>query len=85
MLETQRLNRRLKTNLDKDFYVWDPEIKQKVFGRWKEQEERRKQARQQMDKQQEEDTLLDIDLDEVITGKFKPKKVKRAPDSESLF
>ena len=36
-------------------------------------------------KKQEEDTLLDIDLDEVITGTIKPKKNKRKAKIDNLF
>lgn len=74
--QTQQSNRRLKTNLSTNIRGWDKAIKEKIFAKRKQAEQERRQRKELEESKQGADTLLDIDLDEVITGKIKMKKSK---------
>lgn len=73
---TQQRNRRLRTNLDKNIHVWSDEIKEQVFAKRKQAEQEYRENKKLEESKKTDDTLLDIDLDEVITGKIKMKKRK---------
>ena len=78
LLETHRKNRRFKSNLDTNIAVWDEDIKKKIFEKRAQAEKERQRKQKLEESKKADDTLLEIDLEEVITGKIKYKKKPKA-------